>query len=76
VARKSRKQDGQGAKPRFKTKRLQAAAYVRLSANEHEVKGDSIRTQQLIISAYIDEHPEIELYDTYASTQRSICGML
>jgi hypothetical protein len=65
VARKSRKQDGHGITPRYKPNILQAAAYVRLSVSEHNDKRDSINTQQKIISAYIDEHPEIELFDTY-----------
>jgi DNA invertase Pin-like site-specific DNA recombinase len=65
LARKSRKQDGHGIPPRYKPNILQAAAYVRLSVNERNGKSDSINTQQNSIASYIDEHPEIELYDTY-----------
>jgi len=41
------------------------AAYVRLSLEDRSKKGNSIETQQHIISSYIHEHPDLELYDTY-----------
>ena len=40
-------------------------AYVRLSAIDRKKKGDSIETQQAIISAYIAERPNLELTETY-----------
>ena len=42
-----------------------AGAYVRLSAIDRKKKGDSIETQQAIISAYIAERPDLELTETY-----------
>ena len=42
-----------------------AGGYVRLSAVDKRVKGDSIETQQMIIRAFAEEHPEIELVDMY-----------
>ena len=40
-------------------------AYVRLSAVDKKHKGDSIETQQAIISAFIAERPELVLRETY-----------
>ena len=42
-----------------------AGAYVRLSAEDKKQKGDSIEGQQALIRAYIEEHPGIELAETY-----------
>ena len=38
---------------------------MRLSAVDRKKKGDSIETQQSIICAYIAEHPDLELTETY-----------
>ena len=65
MARKSRKQNNQVKLLRHKPTSIQVAAYVRLSLEEQARKGISIETQQHIISRYIDEHPDLELYDTY-----------
>ena len=40
-------------------------AYVRLSALDKKNKGDSIETQQAIISAFIADHSDMELQETY-----------
>ncbi len=40
-------------------------AYVRLSAVDRKQKGDSIETQQAIISSYIAERPDLALRETY-----------
>jgi len=44
---------------------LRVGGYVRLSAEDKKVKGDSIETQQAIIKAFIAEHPDLELTEIY-----------
>lgn len=65
MARKSRKQNNQiqaiVTKPAF----IQTAAYVRLSMEDANHKGDSIENQKRIISDYINNNPDLKLYDTY-----------
>jgi len=46
-------------------------AYIRLSVFDRKGKGDSIETQQAIIKAFIDEHPDLELVDIYIDNGRS-----
>jgi len=40
-------------------------AYIRLSAVDRKQKGDSIETQQAIISAFVEEHHDLELAGVY-----------
>ncbi|MCL1877911.1 MAG: recombinase family protein [Defluviitaleaceae bacterium] len=63
MARKSRKIPQNPAEATARTFRV--GGYVRLSAEDKKVKGDSIETQQAIIRAYIDERPDLELTEIY-----------
>jgi len=65
MARKSRKNIDAIANPVPMTFMYRVGAYVRLSAEDKKVKGDSIETQQAIIKAFIEEHPDLELVETY-----------
>ena len=47
------------------TPSYRVGGYVRLSAEDKKVKGDSIETQQAIIKAFIGEHPGLELTKIY-----------
>jgi DNA invertase Pin-like site-specific DNA recombinase len=71
MARKSRKQNNQMSSPRHVPMLIQTAAYVRLSSDDRNKKGDSIETQKQIISNYIDDQPDLELYDTYVDSNIS-----
>ena len=44
---------------------IPTAAYIRLSVEDRQNKGDSIETQKYIIQNYINENPKLILYDTY-----------
>lgn len=68
VARKSRKQNDHTQFLPQKSTFIQTAAYVRLSKEDIAHKGDSIETQKRIISNYIEEHSDFQLYDTYTDT--------
>jgi DNA invertase Pin-like site-specific DNA recombinase len=63
MARKSRK--NVDATPIAPTSVFRVGAYVRLSAEDKKVKGDSIETQQAIIKAFIEEHSDLELVEIY-----------
>jgi DNA invertase Pin-like site-specific DNA recombinase len=63
MARKSRK-NADTAAPAITTI-FRVGGYVRLSAEDKKVKGDSIETQQAIIKAFIEEHPDLELAEIY-----------
>lgn len=65
MARKSRKLNCIADVPQRKSSLIQVAAYVRLSLEDRSRKATSIENQQLIISSYLNEHPNFELYDTY-----------
>lgn len=71
MARKSRKQNNQIEIARYKPAKIQAAAYVRLSLEERSKKDSSIENQKLMISNYIDNHPDFKLYDIYDDTNIS-----
>ena len=68
MARKSRKNVDVNAavistsaqKPMFRI-----GAYVRMSVEDKKQKGNSIENQQAIINAYIEEHADLELAETY-----------
>jgi len=66
VARKSRKHNNQFDLSQIKPALIQTGAYVRLSVDDRAKKGDSIEAQKAIISNYVEEHSEFELYDFYA----------
>lgn len=42
-----------------------AAIYVRLSVEDTHTHSVSIETQQMIIARYLEQYPEISVYDTY-----------
>lgn len=65
MARKSRKPNNQPQTIDFEPSLLQTAAYVRLSMEDLSHKGDSIESQKRIISHYINERTDFELYDIY-----------
>jgi len=66
MARKSRKQSPSMPEAQIASRVIyNAGAYVRLSALDRKKKGDSIETQQAIISAFIDQHPDLDLRETY-----------
>jgi DNA invertase Pin-like site-specific DNA recombinase len=66
MARKSRKNLDNTPAPVITTQpTFRVGAYVRLSAVDRKQKGDSIENQQAIIQAYIAEHSDLELTDTY-----------
>ena len=44
---------------------FRVGGYVRLSAEDKKVKGDSIETQQAIIRAYVEERSDLELAEIY-----------
>ena len=64
MARKSRKETAavvvQEADATFR-----AAIYVRLSVEDTHTHSVSIETQQMIIARYLEQYPEISVYDTY-----------
>ena len=65
MARKSRKQNKM-LKPHLPdTYFIQTAAYIRLSVEDRDRKGDSIETQKRIILNFIDDNSDFKLYDTY-----------
>ncbi|MDR0949321.1 MAG: recombinase family protein [Lachnospiraceae bacterium] len=66
MARKSRKNlDNTPAPLVIAQSAFQVGAYVRLSSVDRKQEGDSIENQQAIIQAYIAEHSDLELIDTY-----------
>jgi len=65
MARKSRKDVDTAVAPATVNPTFRVGGYVRLSAEDKKVKGDSIETQQAIIKAFIAEHPNLELVDIY-----------
>jgi DNA invertase Pin-like site-specific DNA recombinase len=68
MARKSRKNAGAEGSAQTKAAKktvLNVGAYVRLSAVDKKNEGDSIDTQQAIISSFIAERPGFELREIY-----------
>mgnify|MGYP003623393808 CR=1 FL=1 len=63
MARKSRRNISLAPSAAVPTFRV--GAYIRLSAVDKKHKGDSIELQQAIINAYIAEHDDLELTETY-----------
>ena len=67
MARKSRKPEAMQSKTAEAgdKKNFRVAAYIRLSAEDRRVKGDSIATQQAIISSFVSKNPDLELVEFY-----------
>ena len=49
-----------------------AAIYVRLSVEDTHTHSVSIETQQMIIARYLEQYPEISVYDTRRSTKAAL----
>lgn len=64
MARKSRK-DTAPTLVQTPEEICRAAIYVRLSVEDKHTRTVSIETQQMIIGAYLERNPEINVYDTY-----------
>lgn len=64
MARKSRKETAAVAVQEADAA-CRAAIYVRLSVEDTHTHSVSIETQQMIIARYLEQYPEISVYDTY-----------
>lgn len=64
MARKSRKETAAVAVQEADAT-CRAAIYVRLSVEDTHTHSVSIETQQMIIAHYLEQYPEISVYDTY-----------
>ena len=64
MARKSRKETAAVAVQETDAA-CRAAIYVRLSVEDTHTHSVSIETQQMIIARYLEQYPEISVYDTY-----------
>lgn len=64
MARKSRKETAAVAVQKADAA-CRAAIYVRLSVEDTHTHSVSIETQQMIIARYLEQYPEISVYDTY-----------
>ena len=64
MARKSRKETAAVAVQEANAT-CRAAIYVRLSVEDTHTHSVSIETQQMIIARYLEQYPEISVYDTY-----------
>ena len=64
MARKSRKETATVAVQEADAA-CRAAIYVRLSVEDTHTHSVSIETQQMIIARYLEQYPEISVYDTY-----------
>ena len=64
MARKSRKEMAAVAVQEADAA-CRAAIYVRLSVEDTHTHSVSIETQQMIIARYLEQYPEISVYDTY-----------
>ena len=64
MARKSRKETAAVAVQEADAP-CRAAIYVRLSVEDTHTHSVSIETQQMIIARYLEQYPEISVYDTY-----------
>ena len=64
MARKSRKETAAVAVQEADAA-CRAAIYVRLSVEDTHTHSVSIETQQMIIARYLEQSPEISVYDTY-----------
>ncbi len=65
MARKSRKQNNQVTPVNIRPAILPTAAYIRLSVEDRDNKGNSIEMQRQIILRYIKKNSDLELYNTY-----------
>ena len=64
MARKSRKETVAVIAPEVDNT-CRAAIYVRLSVEDTHTRSASIETQQLIIARFLEQNPEITVYNTY-----------
>ena len=64
MARKSRKETAAVAVQEADAA-CRAAIYVRLSVEDTHTHSVSTETQQMIIARYLEQYPEISVYDTY-----------
>lgn len=64
MARKSRKETA-AVTVQEADAACRAAIYVRLSVEDTHTHSVSIETQQMIIARYLEQYPEISVYDTY-----------
>ena len=64
MARKSRKETAAVAVQEADAA-CRAAIYVRLSVEDTHTHSVSVETQQMIIARYLEQYPEISVYDTY-----------
>ena len=64
MARKSRKETVAVIAPEVDNT-CRAAIYVRLSVEDSHTRSASIETQQLIIARFLEQNPEITVYNTY-----------
>lgn len=69
MARKSRKETAAVAVQEADAA-CRAAIYVRLSVEDTHTHSVSIETQQMIIARYLEQYPEISVYDTYIDNGR------
>lgn len=75
MARKSRKETAAVAVQEADAA-CRAAIYVRLSVEDTHTHSVSIETQQMIIARYLEQYPEISVYDTYIPRNCPHCGQL
>ena len=73
MARKSRKETAAVAAQEADAA-CRAAIYVRLSVEDTHTHSVSIETQQMIIARYLEQYPEISVYDTYMHVTRAVDG--
>lgn len=65
MARKSRKNLSPVVNEEYSFAGWRAAVYVRLSVEDTRTRTDSIETQQMIIHEFLEDHRDIQVFDTY-----------
>lgn len=65
MARKSRKNLAPVVNEEYSFAGWRAAVYVRLSVEDTRTRTDSIETQQMIIREFLEDHRDIQMFDTY-----------
>ena len=65
MARKSRKNLSPVVNEEYSFTGWRAAVYVRLSVEDTRTRTDSIETQQMIIREFLEDHRDIQVFDTY-----------
>ena len=64
MARKSRKNLSPVVNEEYSFTGWRAAVYVRLSVEDTRTRTDSIETQQMIIREFLEDHRDIQVFDT------------